>query len=85
MWTNIQETTVANPWHQLPQRQSVAKNRESKHDTKESEGNMLIQYSKRMFRDRNIQKGSYLQNQNYLVAESPDMQIKINRMAMKSQ
>ena len=36
-----------------------------------------------MSRDRNIQESAYLQNKSYVVAEHPNVQIKINRMAIK--
>ena len=58
------------------------------HGTKHSEDNQLqslelpcrspkvtysLQYWKRMSRGRNIQEGAYLQNQNYLLLESPNV------------
>ena len=47
--------------------------KESKHDIKESKGNMFNPTFKENVRDRNIQDGAYLQNHNNLVTESPNM------------
>ena len=47
--------------------------REYKHDIKESEGILFNPKFKENVQAPNIQKGVYLQNQNYLVTESPNI------------
>ena len=77
-WARLQEQVV-NPRHQTPQWQSGAKPgtlllniliKKPKNDKTSPEVTCSNQYSKRMSWGGNIQGGTHLQNQKYLVTES---------------
>ena len=71
--------------HKDNQSQSLELNpgRSSKHGTSESKVICSIQYSKAMSRGGNIQGGAHLQNQNYLVTGSLNVQFEIKRTTLK--
>ena len=58
-------------------------NRECKHDIRESEGNMFNPMFMENSRGGHTQGVAYLQNQNYLVTESPIIVTTIGKTTMK--